>query len=531
MTENWDMGVKEKFILAIDHGTTGAKTALFSTRGEALGFEFEATPIHLFEGGGAEQDPEDWWRAIVQTTRRLLERKLAPAEDIIAVACSSTFASTVAVDSAGKPLMNSLTWMDSRGAAEVKKRMEGFPNLQGYSISNILKWIPRAGGAPALSGKDDAGHILFWKNCRPDIYARTHMFLGSKDYLNLRLTGKIAASPDSIALFWLADIRDINNVKYDQTLLRTLGVDGSKLPPLRSSIDILGTLTPEAARDLGLPETVRVTVGSADLQSACVGSGAVRDFETHIYVGTSSWILCHLPFKKTDVLHIITSLPSAIPGKYFCANEQDTAGGCLLFLINNLLFPSDGLAAVPPPEDIFARLDRAAARVPAGANGAIFTPWLNGEKTPVEDKNLRGGFYNLSLRTSREDLVRAVLEGVALNSRWVFRYVEKFVKRKLDPLNLIGGGARLNTWGQIYADVFDRTVRQVQDPLLGNARGAAFLASVALGYIKFEDIPGLVKFADVYQPNPGNRKIYDELFREFLNIYKNNRRMFRRLNK
>ncbi len=524
------MGVKEKFILAIDHGTTGAKTALFSTRGEALGFEFEATPIHLFEGGGAEQDPEDWWRAIVQTTRRLLERKLAPVEDIIAVACSSTFASTVAVDSAGKPLMNSLTWMDSRGAAEVKKRMEGFPNLQGYSISNILKWIPRAGGAPALSGKDDAGHILFWKNCRPDIYARTHMFLGSKDYLNLRLTGKIAASPDSIALFWLADIRDINHVKYDQTLLRTLGVDGSKLPPLRSSIDILGNLTPEASRDLGLPETVRVIVGSADLQSACVGSGAVRDFETHIYVGTSSWILCHLPFKKTDVLHIITSLPSAIPGKYFCANEQDTAGGSLLFLINNLLFPSDGLATVPPPEDIFERLDRAAARVPAGANGAIFTPWLNGEKTPVEDKNLRGGFYNLSLRSSREDLVRAVLEGVALNSRWVFQYVEKFVKRKLDPLNLIGGGARLNTWGQIYADVFDRTVRQVQDPLLGNARGAAFLASVALGQIKFEDIPGLVKFADVYQPNPGNRKIYDEFFLEFLNIYKNNRRMFRRLN-
>ena len=526
-----DMSIKDKFILAIDHGTTGAKVALFHTRGEALGFEFEPTPMVFLPDGGAEQDPGEWWRAIVQATRRLLARNLAPAAEIAAVACSSTFASTVAVDSAGKPLMNSLTWMDSRGAPYVKERMEGLLNIMGYSLSNILSFIPRAGGAPALSGKDDAGHILFWKNRRPEIYARTHMFLGSKDYLNLKLTGKFAASPDSAALFWLSDIRDINNVRYDDRLIRRLGVDREKLASLKPSIEILGNLTRDAARDLSLPESTKVIVGSADLQSACVGSGAVRDFEGHIYIGTSSWVLCHIPFKKTDVFHIITSLPAAIPGRYFCANEQDAAGGALAFLINNLVYPEDAFGTPRPPDDVYARADRLAEESPAGANGVIFTPWLNGEKTPVEDHRLRAGFSNLSMRTNRKDLVRAVLEGVALNSRWAFRYVEKFVQRKLDPLNLIGGGARLNTWGQIYADVFDRTIRQVQDPLLGNARGAAFLASVALGCIKFEDIPGLVKFADIYRPNPGNRKIYDDLFREFLTIYKNNRRMFRRLNK
>ncbi|MDD5223420.1 MAG: FGGY-family carbohydrate kinase [bacterium] len=522
---------QDKYILAIDHGTSGAKVALFTTRGEALGFEFEPTPIIFLPGGGAEQDPAEWWRAIVSATRRLLARNLTPAEKIVAVACSSTFASTVAVDSAGKPLMNSLTWMDSRGAPYVKERMEDFLNIMGYSLSNILSFIPRAGGAPALSGKDDAGHILYWKNRLPDIYARTHMFLGSKDYLNLKLTGKIAASPDSIALFWLADIRDINNVRYDDGLVRRIGVDREKLAPLKPSTGILGNLTPEAARDLGLPETVQVIVGSADLQSACVGSGAVRDFEGHIYIGTSSWILCHIPFKKTDVFHIITSLPSAIPGKYFCANEQDAAGGALAFLINNLVYPDDGLNPGPPPDDVYDRADRLASQVPPGANGVIFTPWLNGEKTPVEDHYLRAGFQNLSFQSARKDLVRAVLEGVACNSRWVFGYVEKFVKRKLEPLNIIGGGARLSTWCQIYADVFDRTIRQVQDPLLGNARGAAFLASVALGYIKFDDIPGLVKFTEICRPNPGNRKIYDGLFREFLNLYQNNRRMYKRLNK
>jgi xylulokinase len=135
------------------------------------------------------------------------------------------------------------------------------------------------------------------------------------------------------------------------------------------------------------------------------------------------------------------------------------------------------------------------------------------------------------LKTTRSHLIRAVFEGVAYNSRWLLVYVEKFIKKRLDPINMIGGGASSDVWCQIHADVLDRTIRQVKDPIKANIRGAAFLASVALGYLTFNDIPGRIQIANTYKPNPANRKIYDELFREFLNIYKSNKKIYQRLNR
>jgi len=160
----------------------------------------------------------------------------------------------------------------------------------------------------------------------------------------------------------------------------------------------------------------------------------------------------------------------------------------------------------------------------------IFTPWLNGERTPVEDHLVRGGFFNQSLGTTRAHLVRAVFEGVAYNTRWMHQHVERFVKRRLDGINFVGGGALSALWCQIHADVLNRTIRQVEEPRLANARGAAFAASVALGYISFDDIPERVKIHQTYHPTEANRQVYDELFAEFLNIYKNNKRAYARLN-
>lgn len=507
------------------------KAAIFSTHGELVTHDFEKTSLQLLPDGGVEQDPDEWWRAIVNTSRRAIAKGLVPVEDIAAVGCSSTFSSTVAVGADGRPLMNSLTWMDSRGAECLQNLMRGWVNINGYSLSNILAWIPKAGGAPALSGKDDIGHLLYIKHYHPDTYEKARFFLGSKDYLNSRLSGKFAASYDSVMLFWVTDIRDINDVHYDDGLIGRLKIDRGKFPPLRSSIDILGTITPEFVRETGLKEDVKVIVGSPDLQSACIGSGAVRDYEGHVYIGTSSWILCHVPFKKTDIFHIIASLPSAIPGRYFCANEQDAAGGCLSFLVDNFIFHRSKLQDSAPPPDAYQRLDDVAGRVPAGSQGVIFTPWLNGEKTPVEDPYLRAGFHNISLTTTMDCFIRAVMEGVAFNSRWILQYVDKFVKRRLDPLNIIGGGARSQTWCQVYADILGRTIRLVKDPALANARGAAFIASVALGHISFDDIPGIIRFSKTFEPNPQNKRLYDELFKEFIQIYRKNRSIYRRLNR
>jgi len=525
---------QEKYILAIDHGSTGLKTSLFSTSGKSIDFDFEPTPITILPEGGAEQDPEEWWQATIKTCQRLVKKKSVPVEDIVAIGVSSTFSSTVAVDKNGEPLMKALTWADTRGAPYVKKVVGGAIELEGYSLSSLLRWIPRTGGIPALSGKDDIAHVLFVKYAHPEIYKETYMFLGSKDYLNLKLSGEFASSPDSMMLFWVINTKDINHLDYDKELIQKVGIDRDKLPPLKKAIDILGNIRPEVADAIGISRDVKVVVGSPDLQSAGVGAGTVEDYQSHIYIGTGSWIQCVVPYKKADVFHQIASFPHAVPGKYYTANCQDIAGGNLAFLKSNLIYYQNELNIQRPadyPDNIYETFNKIVARVEPGSGKLIYTPWLHGERTPVDDNTLRGGFHNMSISTNMDHMIRAVYEGVAYNTRWMLYYVEKFIKRKMESLLLVGGGGNSDVWCQIFADVLDREIRQIEDPIQCNGRGAAFLASIALGYQTVADLPGLVKCTHTYRPNPGNRKLYDELYDAFLTIYKNNKKLYKRLNR
>lgn len=524
-------GKSEKYILAIDLGTSGAKTGLVSTHGEVIDSEFEETTLFLLPQGGAEQDPDEWWNAILKSSKSLLERRSVPAEEIVAVSCTAQWSGTVPVDRDGNHLMRGIIWMDSRGSRYIKELIGGPIKVSGYGISKLAKWLYYTGGAPEHSGKGPLAHILYIKNELPEIYEKVYKFLEPKDYINLRLTGKYAASFDSIALHWLTDNRDISNVTYNDRLIKMATTHREKFPELKRAVDILGPIKREIAQELGLKEDVVVVTGTPDIPSAAIGSGAVRDFEGHLYIGSSSWLTCHVPFKKTDIFHNIASLPSAIPQRYLVGNEQETAGACLTFLKNNILYPKDSLLPETQLPDVYKLFDKIVEKVPAGSDKVIFTPWLYGERTPVEDHSVRAAIFNQSLKTTREHLLRAVYEGVAYNSRWLLRYVEKFIRRRLDPINMIGGGANSNIWCQIHADILDRTVRQVKDPILANLRGAAFLASHALGYLNFDQIPDLVQIANTYTPNPKNRKIYDELFREFLNIYRCNKKIYGRLNK
>jgi xylulokinase len=518
-----------KYILAIDHGTSGIKTAIVSIHGQVLDYEYEKTAIEFLPGGGAEQDPDEWWQALLKTCTRLIANEVVNPKNIVAIAVSSTFSTTVAVDENGDHLMNALTWMDSRGAPYVKKIVSGFPSVDGYGIFRIMKWIPKTGGGPTLSGKDDIAHVLLIKNEFPDVYKNTHMFLPSKDYLNLKLTGKFAASYDSMQLFWVSDIRDIHNIRYDQKLISLLDLTPEKLPPMAASTDILGTVRKDVAEKIGISSDVKVVLSSPDHQTACIGSGAVDDYAGHLYIGTSSWIQAVIPFKKTDVLHSIASFPTAIPGKYQSVNEQDMAGGCLSHLFDNLLFYDNPLKS-DHQIDPFTHIDDIAGRVPAGSHKLIFLPWLNGERTPVDDTTLRGGFFNMSKTTNQDHMIRAVMEGVAYNTRWSLKYVEQFIKQTLNPINSIGGGAQSNVWCQIFADVLNRDIHQMENPRQANARGAAFIASVGLGYIGFEEIPRLIKIQKTFHPNPENRKTYDELYNIFIQLYRKNKSLYRRLN-
>jgi xylulokinase len=514
-----------RHILAIDLGTSALKVALVSTAGEVVASEQETSHVRLLPGGGAEQDPGRWWDLITTASSRLMAGAAVPAESVAAVACTAQWSGTVPVDSRCRPLRDAIIWMDSRGAPYVRRVTRGTVSVQGYGVDKLARWLRTTGGIPAHSGKDPIAHILWLKHEEPETYRRAHLFLEPKDWLNARLTGRPAASFDSIALHWVTDNRRPDRISYDRALVRLTGIERSRLPELLPATDVLGPLLPGPAGALGVPAGIPVIVGTPDICSAAIGAGATRDYQAHLYVGTSSWLTCHVPFKKTDLLHNMASLPSPIPGRYFVANEQETAGAALTFLRDRVLFGDD------PPASAYAQFDRMAAQAPPGSHGVIFTPWLYGERTPVEDRFVRGGFHNLSLSAGRDDLVRAVFEGVALNARWLLRTVERFTRHRLEPIRFIGGGARSDVWCQIFADVLGRTIEQVADPVNANARGAGLLAAVALGELTFGQVPERVKLAGTYQPEPGTRQLYEAMFTEFVGFYRRNRKAHARLNR
>jgi xylulokinase len=515
----------DRHVLAIDLGTSALKVALVSLAGQVVAAEQEACQVRLLPGGGAEQDPErDWWDLITRAALRVTAA--VPADSVIAVSCTAQWSGTVAAGADGAPLRDAIIWMDSRGAPYVRAVTGGPIRVQGYGVGKLARWIRTTAGLPSRSGKDSIAHILWIKNTDPDTYRRTRLFLEPKDWLNLRLTGRAVATYDSIALHWVTDNRDPRRIGYDQRLLRLAGVDRDKLPDLVGANEIVGPLLAGPAAALGVRPGIPVVAGTPDLQSAAIGSGATRDFQAHLYVGTSSWLTCHVPFKKTDIFRNIASLPSAIPGRYFIADEQETAGAALTFLRDRVLFPAGGA-----PADAYRQFDEMAAQSPPGSNGVIFTPWLYGERTPVEDHFIRGGFHNLALGCDRADLVRAAFEGVALNARWLLGAVERFAGRPLDPIRFIGGGARSAIWSQIFADVLGRTIEQVADPVNANARGAALLAAVALGELNFDQVPDRVAVDRTYTPDPANAELYQRLSAEFVGLYKRNRRAHARLNR
>ena len=426
------MQSNDPHVLAVDLGTGGPKVAVLGGTGRILAHSFQAVGIDLMDDGGAEQSPQVWWEAIVASARRALADSGVSPDDVVGIGCTGQWSGTVPVDDTGTAIGPAISWMDSRGARAVRKTVRGALNVQGYGASKAAKWVRRSGGIPSLSGKDPVGHIHFLREQRPEVYAAAAVFLEPVDYLNLRLTGLARASHDSITLHWVTDNRDINAIAYDDTLIGLAGLERSKLPDLVPTGGVLGGLAPAAAGELGLLAGTPVIAGMGDLHSAAVGSGAVADFDAHLYIGTSSWVSCHVPFKKTDPLTNIASIPSGIPGRYLVADEHETGGACLTWLRDNLLFADDALSmaaastgtastATAPPANFFGLLNDEASAVPVGSHGVLFTPWLNGERSPVDDHTIRGGFHNISLSSTRADMVRAVFEGVALELGLVAR--------------------------------------------------------------------------------------------------------------
>ena len=519
-----------RYVLALDLGSGGPKAAIVSDSGQVIASAVEKTSTYFLPGGGAEQDPEEWWKGAKKAACKAIYDAGVPADKIVAVACDSQWSVVVPVDEQGEPLMRAVHWLDHRGGPYNRKIASGFPSIQGYGLSKLLKWIRLTGFPPTHSGADSLGHVLFIKNERPEIYARTYKFLEPMDYLVSRLTGKITATQKTMAPFMIVDNRRWGSCEYNDTLLNLAGVEKEKFPQLLPNDGIVGSLRPTVANELGLQSSTRVITGISDSNASIIGSGAVQDFESIIYIGTSQYMTCHLPFKKTDIGSFMATIPSPFKSRYYLFGEQLTGGQCVEFYLNNLIYCDDKFDTGSPPHDAYERFNMVASQAPAGSGGVIFLPWLNGSGVPRESPNARGGFFNLSLKTTRNHLTRAIMEGLAFNNRWTKGPAEKFIGRPIDFFRFSGGGALSEVFCQIHADILNVPIHQVDDPLNTTVRGAALLALVILGYRVLEELPELVRIKKIFEPDPSSREIYGTMHRQYCELFRRNRKVFAALN-
>jgi xylulokinase len=508
---------EERFCLAIDLGSSALKVGAVSLTGRIAAVAQRDYETERLPGGGAVQDAAAWWEMVRELSGSVLRD--IPGEQVVAVSCTGQWASTIPVDEAGDPVGPCLMWLDTRGAPRTREAIGG--PLMGYSPRALATWVRHTGGVPSPFGGDPVSHMLRLERDEPEVASAARWYLEPVDYLSMRFTGRAAASHASMSAAWLTDNRHLDRLEYDQALVGRLRLDAAKLPPLVATGSLIGPVRPEVASELGISADAQVVTGTPDLHSAALGCGAIGEGEPHMTISTTSWISLPFTRKKTDALHSIATVPGLDSESYLVANNHEAAGLCLRWL-------RDSFTVGEPGE--FERLIELAGSAPPGSSGAIFTPWLAGERSPVDDRNARGGWHNLSVETGNADLIRSVLEGVAYNSRWLNEAVEKFAKQRLDPLRIFGGGAIPDLWCQIHADVMDRTIERVADPVHANLRGAALFAALGLGAVSREQIRELVPVDRVFTPDPATREAYDRLYAEFPGLYKAQRKMFARLN-
>jgi len=519
--------VADEVVFTIDLGTGGPKVALVSLDGRVLQHEHRRVEMTVIPGGGAIEDPREWWSAIVESAADIAARSSIDPTRIVAVACTGQWGSTIPVDAAGEPCGPCMLWLDQRAGELSARQLGGRMSVEGYKPRRVVEWIRKSGGAPSPEGNDPLGHRLWFRHEEPAIYANTAVFLEPVDYLNLRLTGRPTATQASMTLSWLTDNRRLDCTEYDPNLVKFAGIDPGRLPELVRIDSVVGELLPEVAESLGIPAGIPVVTGLPDLHTAALGSGAVADHHAHIVIGTSAWVGCHAPEKRTSLANQMATVPSALAGRYILANNHDSGGASLEWMQEMVVAPDDGLGRGEPS---LRDLDNVAAGVAPGAGGVMFAPWLKGQRSPNADTAIRASFLNIGFDTGRPEMVRAVLEGVAHQTKWILDRSEKVLHHDLTDIHILGGGAQSDLWCQIHADILGRPLRRVEQPLLANVRGAAMFAGMVTGRLTVGQIEGQAPIDRTFEPDPRVSEMFAVRHDEFLRLTKSQKGMYHRLN-
>ncbi|NPV81161.1 MAG: xylulokinase [Firmicutes bacterium] len=474
-----------QYLLGIDIGTSSARTILIDTDGNILGLASKEYPISIPMPDWAEQDPETWWDAAKDTIRQVLSKSGVDSRSIKGIGLSGQMHGTVFVDREGNCLRPAIIWPDKRSARECQELADAVGPKRLYEISGL----PVATGFMATS-------LLWVKHNEPDILRKTSKLLLPKDYVRLRLTGKVATDlTDATGTLLL----DITKRAWSGEVVKAVGIPPDILPNLLESSAIAGEITSQAAKETGLAMGTPVIAGGGDQAMGAIGSGVIKDGIAASTIGTGGQLITCVSRPVLDPKRRLHTLCHAVPGKWLLMGAILAAGLSLRWFRDKFGY-AEKLAGELTGIDPYEILSREAAKVPAGSDGLIFLPYLSGERTPHMDPQARGAFVGLTLRHGRGHMIRAIMEGVSFamkESLEIFRELGVSV----DKILCSGGGARSRLWRQIQADIYDMPVT-----IVGNEEhsvyGCALLAGVGAGIYRDieEACDGRVQYTDTVRP-------------------------------
>ena len=488
------------FAIGIDIGTTNVKVVLVDPDGTAIADASRALTTRS-EGPTTTQDPEAIWSAVRDAVRQISSEHPAQAGEVRSIGVCSQYSSLVAVGRDGRAVSPVKLYLDTRGADHCWAILDRHPEAFGT-------WVDRHGIPPIGSGLT-LSHLLHFQHDEPDVHARTAVYLEVMDFVNQRLTGRAAATQCTMFASQLCDNRVVGTTTYDQDLVTMAGVDHDRLPPLIGMDEEVGGLLDDVAADLGIPTGVVVMAAMNDTQAGAFATGVLADpARRGVVVGTTGVLIQSLPAMAVDLDNEVLSMPAPVPGRYTVMAENGIAGRAVERVLEMLATSTGGSASTTVIER-FTELTAALDNTAAGAGGLLFLPWLAGSMSPSSSSEMRGGFIGMSLSTSRSDVLRATVEGVARNLRWLSPAVDALCGRSAEELVFAGGAARSGAVAQVLADVTGQPVHVVERPEIAAALATGQVAARRSAGIDPSTVA--LPITSEYFPDPATREVHDNL--------------------
>lgn len=480
-----------KYLLAHDIGTSGDKASLFTIGGELVRSTVASYQVIYSDGGRAEQDPQTWWEAVCQSTREIAAG--IPGEEILAVSFSAQMQCCLVVDKEGQPLRPAMIWADMRAQKQANQLIDALGDDYAYQLLGHR-----------LSPSYSIEKLMWIRDNEPEIYEKTYKMLQVKDYIIYRMTGKFVTDYSDASG---TNALDLENMCWSGEVLKAAGIRQDKLPELHNSTDVIGNLTEEAADELGLSTSVKVVCGGGDGPCSALGAGCIEKNQIFLTFGTSAWIGGTTEQKFLDNDKIFFCFAHVIPGRYMPCGTMQSAGSAYSYA--RKIFCGEEIAlAEEKGENSWELVNKLVESSPAGARGLMFLPYLAGERAPRWNPDASGSFLNIRMYHQREDYMRSVLEGVAMNLDLILKSYRKYLD--IDSMILTGGGAKGDIVAQILSDVMNAEMIRPDHVEEATSIAAAVIAGVGCGVYKdFQAIHSFLKFHPAVKPDISKTQIYE----------------------